>query len=165
MRCGGLQIRGAEPSEGSAANPGKIGEGIANNINGPDAKGAASEVCTCCCCLCCCDLSLCTCCCWLCCCKTAGCAVARRHCAHIHLSTCSRLLRWLSCNSLALLCHHACPKIDIKCSLLQVVAHLCLIFSLLLQCDNLSTKGAPRILLVGMEAVATEPVVWCGVHQ
>jgi hypothetical protein len=58
--CGGLQIRGAEPSVGAAANPGKIGEGIANNINGPDAKGAASEVCTCCCCLCSCKMSLCT---------------------------------------------------------------------------------------------------------
>ncbi len=61
MWCGELQIRGAEPSVGSAANPGKIGEGIANNINGPDPKGAASEVCTCCCCsLCCCKMSLCT---------------------------------------------------------------------------------------------------------
>ncbi|DBA76193.1 TPA: hypothetical protein ACH3X1_009922 [Trebouxia sp. C0004] len=40
----GDKIRGAEPSAGSAANPGKIGESIANNINGPDPKGAASEV-------------------------------------------------------------------------------------------------------------------------
>ncbi len=28
------------------------------------------------------------------------------------------------------------------------------------QCDNLSTKGAPMMLLVDMEAVVTEPVVW-----
>ena len=28
------------------------------------------------------------------------------------------------------------------------------------QCDNLSTKGAPMMLLVDMEAVATEPVAW-----
>ncbi len=41
-----LQIRGAEPSEGNAANPGKIGESIANNINGPDPKGEASKVCS-----------------------------------------------------------------------------------------------------------------------
>ncbi len=60
MWCGVLQIRGAEPSVGSAANPGKIGEGIANNINGPDPKGAASEVCTCCCCLSSFKMSLCT---------------------------------------------------------------------------------------------------------
>jgi len=60
MWCGVLQIRGAEPSAGSAANPGKIGEGIANNINGPDPKGAASEVCTCCCCLSSFKMSLCT---------------------------------------------------------------------------------------------------------
>ena len=37
-----LQIRGVAPD---APNPGKVGEGIAQNINGPDPKGAASEVC------------------------------------------------------------------------------------------------------------------------
>ena len=39
-----LQIRGAEPGPGQAANPGKVGEGIANSVNGPDIKGAASQV-------------------------------------------------------------------------------------------------------------------------
>ena len=63
MWCGVLQIRGAEPSAGSAANPGKIGEGIANNINGPDAQGAASEVPA----------------------AAALCAVARCHCAHFSI--------------------------------------------------------------------------------
>lgn len=151
MWCGGLQIRGAEPSVGAAANPGKIGEGIANNINGPDAKGAASEVCTCCCwcSLCCCKMSLCT---------------------FFHLSTGSRLLCWLSCNSSALLCHHACPKIDSKCTLLVVVvvangcANVCLILSLLLPpCDNLGTKGAPICFLLIWKLWPQS--LLCGLHQ
>ena len=37
-----LQIRGGSPD---GPNPGKVGEGIAQNINGPDPKGAASKVC------------------------------------------------------------------------------------------------------------------------
>lgn len=37
-----LQIRGGTPD---GPNPGKVGEGIAQNINGPDPKGAASKVC------------------------------------------------------------------------------------------------------------------------
>lgn len=40
-----LQLRGVEPSEGNAANPGKIGEAIASNVNGPDPKAEASKVC------------------------------------------------------------------------------------------------------------------------
>lgn len=35
------QIRGGTPD---GPNPGKVGEGIAQNINGPDPKGAASKV-------------------------------------------------------------------------------------------------------------------------
>ena len=37
-----LQIRGGAPD---GPNPGKVGEGIAQNIDGPDVKGAASKVC------------------------------------------------------------------------------------------------------------------------
>ena len=37
-----LQIRGGAPD---GPNPGMVGEGIAQNINGPDPKGAASKVC------------------------------------------------------------------------------------------------------------------------
>ncbi len=48
-----------------------------------------------------------------------------------------------------------------KLLLQTVVANVCLVFTLMLpQCDNLSTKGAPMMLLVDMEAVATEPVAW-----
>ncbi len=71
-----------------------------------------------------------------------------------YLSTGFRLLCWLSCNSSALLCRHACPMM-----LLLVVANVCLIFSLSLpQCVNLSSKGHLRCFLLVM---VTEPVVWC----
>ena len=38
-----LQLRGAEPN--NIPSPGKVGESIASNVNGPDPKKAVSEVC------------------------------------------------------------------------------------------------------------------------
>lgn len=40
--CGWLQLRGVTGD--NAPNPGKVGESIAQNVNGPDPKGAVSEV-------------------------------------------------------------------------------------------------------------------------
>ena len=42
MVCCDVQFRGVIPDD--APNPGKVGEAIANNVGGPDAKSVPKEV-------------------------------------------------------------------------------------------------------------------------